>query len=111
MILILNKLGISFQRQYCILGKYYDFYLKDYNVLIQVDGVYWHGKNLKMQMKNLIQARNGVNDIKKNLIAKMKNISLYRVWEDEIDINKVKKILNQRAKINRVKKEKDRIVN
>jgi len=42
--LALDALQVEYQRQYKVPGKRwtYDFYLPDYNALVEVDGVYWH---------------------------------------------------------------------
>jgi very-short-patch-repair endonuclease len=82
---ILNKYGIEFEHQKIVNGKIYDFYLPDYNLLIEVDGNYWHSKgkcDIDILNKSLKNRRNG--DRIKNKIALKKGYRLFRVWEDEL---------------------------
>lgn len=75
--------------------KFYDFYLPKYDALIEVDGVYWHGKNLDYNDLNSTQKHTRNNDIVKNALAKEHNYKLIRVWEDEIDNFDVNKLINE----------------
>jgi very-short-patch-repair endonuclease len=61
---------IKYQYQYFLHGKYYDFYLPDFNMLVEVDGEYWH------RMPHAIK-----NDLEKHIIAKDCNIKLLRINE------------------------------
>jgi hypothetical protein len=54
--------------------------LPEYNVLVEVDGIYWHGKGLKHRQRSLMQQKNYINDIYKDTLAKLKNVKLYRFW-------------------------------
>jgi very-short-patch-repair endonuclease len=99
---ILKDNNIKYKFQYvikCNNGKFkmYDFYLKNYNLLIEVDGTYWHSKGIKdrdIKNKNLLNIRK--NDKIKTKLAKEKGFKLIRVWEDEIEKfeRKIKKICN-----------------
>lgn len=80
---ILKKNKIAFKREFEVLKKYFDFYLIDYNILIECDGIYWHDKSGVSEQ--LMHIQNRVNDIVKNALAAAKEIPLIRVWEDEID--------------------------
>lgn len=93
---IAKKLGLNYQREFHLLSKYYDFYLKDYNILIQVDGTYWHGKGLKNQQRNLIQKKNAANDLLKDRLAKIRQIPLYRIWQGQVTQQAVKKIIEDK---------------
>ena len=75
-----------------LLQKWYDFYLFDFNLLIEIDGTYWHGKNLKYNELNKQQIITRNNDVIKNDLAKYKNYNLLRIWSDEIKNFNVKKI-------------------
>jgi very-short-patch-repair endonuclease len=84
---ILKREGIYFTREYCVLGKYYDFFLSDYNILLEMDGTYFHGKQkegLTETTLNTMQIKNRCNDIVKNAIAKGRGFKLVRIWEDEL---------------------------
>jgi len=72
---MLIDLNINFKQQFRIENKCYDFYLPNYNILIEVDGRYWHNRNDSI-----------INDKYKNELAKRYNYKLVRIWDDEIDI-------------------------
>lgn len=99
---------VVYQRQYYLCGKFYDFYLPQYNVLVEVDGTYWHGKGLKHAQRSLMQQKNYINDIYKNTLAKVRNIKLYRFWQGQITNNSIKKILSENKKLE-IKKPNDNI--
>lgn len=80
---ILDSLNIPYSTQYELEGKLYDFKLKDLNVLIEVDGVYWHGKNKLSSELNEVQSINRINDKLKNKIASRLGYKLIRVWEGD----------------------------
>ena len=65
--------------------KYYDLLLIDYNILIEVDGDYWHG-DLTEKNKNalFIKIKNKQNDYIKNAAAKLNNYYLLRIKEKDL---------------------------
>lgn len=69
-------------------------YLLNKNILIEVDGIYWHGKGVKDDKLNETQTKSRINDKFKNAIAEQNNIKLIRIWEDEITEEKVEELLN-----------------
>jgi len=73
--------------------KFYDIFIPSLNLLIEVDGIYWHAKELKMSQMNDTQQHNRKNDKLKNKIAKNMGYKLVRIWEDEITIQKIKEIV------------------
>lgn len=81
---ILNELGIKYETQKIVGGKIYDFYIPERNLLIEVDGVYWHAKDKELKDMSPLQKRAFYNDIRKNAIAKNNGFEIERVWEDEI---------------------------
>jgi len=80
----LNEFKINYEQSYYLCKKIYDFYLPKYNILIEIDGIYWHGKDLKDIELNETQSKNRKNDKLKNKIAKENNMKLLRFWEGEI---------------------------
>lgn len=80
---ILQSLDIKYKDQKKITSKYYDFYLPEYNLLIEVDGDYYHAKDRSGEL-NEMQVKNIMNDHKKNLIAKQKGYNIIRFWESDI---------------------------
>jgi G:T-mismatch repair DNA endonuclease (very short patch repair protein) len=80
----LTALGIPYIREFTVLMHDYDFYLPDENILIEVDGDFWHPGDLSEAVYNF-QKQNYINDIKKNCIAKAKGIDLFRIRESMIN--------------------------
>jgi len=91
----LRELGISFTTQYELGGKFYDIFIPSKNLLIEVDGDYWHGKDIDFLDKSKMQQRSFVNDRKKDGIATMNGLQIVRIWESEITIEKIKQIINE----------------
>jgi very-short-patch-repair endonuclease len=77
--------NISYKYNYELCGKLYDFYIPTFNLLIEVDGTYWHGKNKSLNELNSIQLKNYQNDKIKNGLAEKHGYNLLRVWEDELE--------------------------
>jgi len=96
---VLNELQIPYEIEFPIqFGnhcKLYDIKILDKNILIEVDGDYWH--SLHGDKINYIQLKNKKNDALKNIIAKIKGYKLIRIWEFEINnfredvVSKIKK--------------------
>lgn len=84
---LLEELGINYETQKIVGGKIYDFYIPDKNMLVEVDGVYWHSKDKELKEMSLMQKKTFYNDIKKNAIAKNNEYTLERVWEDDLKEN------------------------
>lgn len=77
--------------------KFYDFYLPDYNLLVEVDGEYHHGKGKKVSEMNELQWDCNRNDRLKNLLSRERGYELVRVWGDEIDsLTSFEDLLNKR---------------
>ena len=83
---ILNRLGIKFKAQYVLKDKIYDFYLPEYETLVEVDGDYWHCNPRKYPRGpiNEVQKKNIRNDRYKDSLAKVWGFRLLRVWEYDI---------------------------
>lgn len=88
---ILTLLGEDYKYGYYLGGKIYDFYLPKRNLLIEVDGIYWHGKGLTFEEMDDTQKSNYRNDIKKVAIAMDNGYDIVRIWEDELEIKNVSK--------------------
>lgn len=86
---ILNKNKIKFKKSFYIYlnekeYKIYDFYLPEYNMLIEADGDYWHGNPIYFTTLNEIQVINMNNDKIKNELAIQEGYLLLRFWENHI---------------------------
>ena len=57
---ILLGLGIDFIHQYEVEGFDYDFYIPAKNLLIEIDGDYWHGHPDKFPELNAMQRKNQI---------------------------------------------------
>lgn len=99
----LDKLGINYTYQYKAksIGRYFDFYLNDYRVLIEVDGDYYHSYNLLYEQMSPMQKHNKRVDEEKNRWASLNRIPLLRIWEHEINEQpkKVMDFLKEKLKI------------
>jgi very-short-patch-repair endonuclease len=86
-ILELNE--ISYSHPFQLEDKVFDFYLPQYHLLIEVDGVYYHGKGLNENQMNNMQRKHKINDEYKTSLASNCGFNLLRIWEDEIEVNNV----------------------
>lgn len=81
---LLKQAGIEFEQQYQVDVKLFDFYIPHHNLLIEIDGIYWHGKELEYDEMNKAQKHNYDNDKQKDRLAWDQGYSLERIWGDEI---------------------------
>lgn len=85
---ILDENNITYHFQFFLknkedICKSYDFKIKDTNILIEIDGDYWHGgPSLKKHFYKLDEVKQ--NDLFKNQLAKDNNFLLLRFWESDI---------------------------
>lgn len=71
---VLTQLDVSFKFQYPLGGKVYDFYIPQIQLLIEVDGDYWHSLPENIE-----------NDAIKNQIAEDYGLKLVRFSESDIN--------------------------
>jgi very-short-patch-repair endonuclease len=81
---LLKELNIEYETQKIVGGKIFDFYIPSKNMLVEIDGVYFHAKDKEIKDMSSMQRRIFLNDKKKNAIANNSGYLLERVWEDEI---------------------------
>jgi len=101
---ILDKLGVHYIQQFEAknIGRFYDFYLPYHNVLLEIDGDYFHKNPMIYETPiNAIQKRNMRVDEVKNKWALMNGYVLIRFWESDIRKNtsNVLKILSERLNL------------
>jgi very-short-patch-repair endonuclease len=99
---LLDDLKIDYIFQYIIEGLNYDFKLNNINILIEVDGDWWHcNPNIHNKPTSIIQENTIKHDELKNKIAQQNNFKLLRFWESDIKNNKenVIKILKENLNI------------
>lgn len=75
--------------------KWYDFYIPSLNLLIEIDGVYWHGKGVETGNLNKQQWRTRLNDRLKTILAKSRGFNLLRIWSDEVNTLNLKETLQR----------------
>jgi len=102
---MLDDLKIEYEREkplkYMQGWRYYDFNLIDYNILIEVDGAYWHGDvGSKASYANMMAKK---NDLTKNWLAKKEGFTMLRIKEKELieEYNQVKENISSLIKENR----------
>lgn len=91
---ILDELKIEYQPKYRIynkkrfknnfLYKEFDFRLLNTNMLIEVDGDYWHGNEKIFKKLNEIQIKSKENDELKNNIATIMGFKIIRIWGSDL---------------------------
>ena len=95
----LDVIGVKYIRQYEAkdIGRFYDFYCPDANLIIEVDGDFYHSYGLTYEQKNPMQKRNERVDKLKDEWALERGIPVLRIWEHDINRNpdKVMKILKE----------------
>ena len=90
---ILNMLGIEYTFQYLVAGYNYDFYIPNKNILIEVDGDWWHcNPNLGIIPVHASQKHTIEHDMIKNKVAGSNGYPLLRFWEHDIKNNRLEVI-------------------
>jgi len=85
---MLVELNIQFINQHPLNGYLYDFYLPKHNLLIEVDGDWFHcNPDVYPEAIHEIQKFVKVNDESKNKVAQENNTPLLRFWEKDINDN------------------------
>ena len=85
---VLEKLNINFIKNYRQSRFVFDFYLIDYNFVIECQGDYWHGNKEYFKIFNDIQLKNIERDKTKIKYLEDNNIRSLFLWENEIHRNK-----------------------
>lgn len=86
---MLDELEVEYELQKVVGYKIYDFYIPSKNMIVEVDGDYFHGNPLIYESKDLnkMQLRNMRNDKYKEVLAKGNGFILERVWEYDLKNN------------------------
>lgn len=91
-----DRIGLKYESQYELEGFHYDFYLPEYNVLLEVHGDYWHGNPRVYDTESLnpMQRKNiGLDKMKYSICNKL-GISLYILWECDVRKNVSESIIS-----------------
>jgi len=83
---MMKELGVKCECQKVVGNKIFDFYIPSKNMIVEVDGDYWHANPLIYENKDLnkTQLRNVKNDEFKTVLAKGNGYKIERVWENEL---------------------------
>lgn len=84
---ILNLLNIKSEFQYVFKNRLFDFYLNDFNILIEVDGDFYHCNPNSKHGEIIYETQKLTkrNDEHKNKLCFKNNITLIRYWEKDIN--------------------------
>ena len=85
----LDKLGVEYIYQFEAksIKRFYDFYIPSCNVLLEIDGDFYHSKGLVYEEMSPMQKKNKRVDELKNHWAAVNCIKLVRIWESDINDN------------------------
>ena len=92
----MDKLNISHTRQLHVGRKIFDFHILNTNILIEVNGDFWHGNPRKYKendilhhpFKSVVAKDLWEKDKKKKILAENKGYEIVYIWEDEINEHK-----------------------
>lgn len=82
---------INFIPQFVLDYKIFDAYLPDFNLIIEIDGTFWHPTSLS-ECKYEFQKKSYFNDLEKENLLKQKGIKLMRIRENEFPDSIIKLI-------------------
>jgi very-short-patch-repair endonuclease len=85
--MMLSLLNVNFIFQHEFNNRLFDFFLKDYNILIEVDGDFYHCNPSSKHNKVIYDTQKITkkNDNYKNNLCENHNIKLLRYWEKDIN--------------------------
>lgn len=103
----LKKLNIKYEEQFEAksIKRFYDFYLPEYQVIIEIDGDYYHAYGKIHEEMSPMQKKNKRVDKIKDEWALSHGIPIIRIWEHDINDNpqKVMDMLRDRLSIEKEK--------
>jgi very-short-patch-repair endonuclease len=84
---MMKELDVKFETQKVLGKKIFDFYIPSKNMMVEVDGDYYHANPLIYESKDLnkMQIRNVRNDKFKDVLAKGNGYTIERVWEYDLN--------------------------
>ena len=95
----LNRLKVDYTHHFIIEYYEFDFFIPLKNILIEVQGDYWHGNPLFYEEKDLLEHQKGkkIRDIQKKTFAENRGYKVLEIWENDIKKNNfssIKEIFN-----------------
>ena len=87
--MLLKQLDVKFETQKIVGRKIFDFYIPGKNMLVEVDGGWFHSdaRVVKENNMNRMQKKNKKNDIYKDKLALTNGYKIERVWEFDLKNN------------------------
>lgn len=85
---VLNELSIAFESQRIVGTKIYDYYIPENNMIVEVQGDYWHANPMFFENLNKIQIRNKKNDEFKKIQVLGLGYLYKEVWENDLKNNR-----------------------
>ena len=106
----LDKLGVKYTRQFKAetIGRYYDFFLNDCHLLIEIDGDYYHSYGKVYEEMSPMQKKNKRVDKEKDRWAMINCMPLIRIWEHDINHHPEKVMEMLKREIGYSKERKDK---
>jgi very-short-patch-repair endonuclease len=97
---LMKELEIRIIPQKIVGGKIYDFYIPLKNILVEIDGNYYHGDENIYEELSAMQRRNKKNDKYKDVLAKGLGYEIERIWESDLknNYNQVKERIKELTK-------------
>ncbi len=97
---LLSELNIKYEQQFKLDGSYFDFYIQDNNLLIEINGDYWHG-NPKVYKKTRVKFISKRIEIERQREKKKKSrkngYKILFLWERDLK-TKLEKKLSKKIK-------------
>jgi len=90
---ILENLSVDFEYQYPVLPKFIVDFLCYANIVIQVDGEYWHG-HPRFEPLSPMQISQKKRDVSQDKYLAVHGYKVFRVWENELSEDKIKSIFS-----------------
>lgn len=86
---LLKELKVKHEVQKVVDNKIFDFYIPEWNLLVEIDGDYFHANPEVTDMNKIngMQKKNMRNDNYKNSLANTMGYGLERVWENDLKNN------------------------
>jgi len=95
----LKELGIDFQQQFSISRFYCDFFLPEHNLIVEIDGDYWHANPDRYKPDDVIGPKKMLaseiweRDAQRDKSIKASGYQVLRYWTSELKSKPHKKIL------------------
>lgn len=109
----LDVIGVKYVRQFEAkdIGRFYDFFCPSANIIIEVDGDFYHGYGLTYEEKSPMQKHNQWVDKTKDEWALRNGIPILRFWEHDIRENPEKVLKELRTAIGKYTDKQEKIKN